>query len=198
MMFAELLNELEQNDIVGLVQLKKFWVDDYRARLAFGGFLKDKSLGTKRLASMPDRITNTINLQHGGVCLRPSALNAYDGGSLASLSSWWHYWKQFMFHQQVQVFTGLAGSHPIAPPAVVCSLITPMLRGKYPAITEEEQAISVPLQILCLAILDAIFTYVLNTVSLSKWEDIRKTLCDALILGKVPKVCDILAKSYSD
>jgi hypothetical protein len=128
MMFAELLNELEQNDIVGLVQLKKFWVDDYRARLAIGGFLKDKSLGTKRLASMPDRITNTINLQHGGVCLRPSALNAYDGGSLASLSSWWHYWKQFMFHQQVQVFTGLAGSHPIAPPAVVCSLITPMLR----------------------------------------------------------------------
>ena len=155
----------------------------------------DKLLGTKRLASMPDRITNTINLHNGGLAFRPSALNAYNGEPLSSLDLWWFQWKKFMFHTEVQVFTGAADS--AADPQVVCSLITPILRGKYPAITEEEQAISVPLQILCLAILDAVFIHILNTVSPDAWQGIRHSLCEALIFGKAPKVCNILAQSYS-
>lgn len=49
---------------------------------------------------------------------------------------------------------------------VVCNLIEPILHSKYPAITLEEQAISIPLQILCLAIFDSILVHMLNTVRL--------------------------------
>jgi hypothetical protein len=38
---------------------------------------------------MPDRITNTINLASGGTCKRPTVINAYDGGVLDSIDSWW-------------------------------------------------------------------------------------------------------------
>ena len=195
-MFSELCGEMSAHQIEGLEKLKCYWTDDYSLRKAVKGFLKDKSIGTKRLASMPDRITNTINLHNGGLCLRPSVMNAYNGGPMSTLTEWWDQWKNFMFRTQVQVFTGLTDTSP--DPQVVCSLITPILRGKYPAITEEEQAISVPLQILCLAILDAIFVHILNSVSGGTWEATRSSLCNALIIGKVPRVCDIIASSYSD
>ena len=195
-MFSELCEEMSAQQITGMEELQRCWTNDYRNRKAIQGFLKDKSIGTKRLASMPDRITNTINLHGGGVCLRPSVMNAYDGGSFSSLSDWWFQWKDFMFRTHVRVFNGIADLNP--EPQIVCSLITPILRGKYPAITEEEQAISVPLQILCLAVLDAIFVHMLNEVCPGEWEVTRQQLCKALILGKVPRVCDILAESYSD
>ena len=35
-------------------------------RKIISGFMKDKELGKKRLMSMPDRTTNTINLGGGG------------------------------------------------------------------------------------------------------------------------------------
>lgn len=37
------------------------WETEYKGRMAVSGFLKDKHIGSKRLISMPDRITNTIN-----------------------------------------------------------------------------------------------------------------------------------------
>lgn len=53
------------------------------------------------------------------------------------------------------------------------------------------------LQILCLAILDAIFIYIANCAA-SNWENIRKTLSRALITEKEAQVCRILASAYSD
>ena len=37
------------------------WDSDLSKRSIVAGFLKDKGLGAKRLMSMPDRVTNTIN-----------------------------------------------------------------------------------------------------------------------------------------
>jgi hypothetical protein len=195
-MFSELVDEMRVQNISGLEELQRFWASDYRERLAIREFLKDKSIGTKRLASMPDRITNTINLQAGGSCLRPSVMNAYAGGSMASLALWWPQWKDFMFHTHVQTFSG--GSESAEPPQLIFKLVPPILRGKYPAVTENEQAISVPLQIMCLAILDAIFVHILNSVAPLTWEGIRGQICRSLIAGKVPRVCRIIAESYSD
>lgn len=101
-----------------------------------------------------------------------------------------------MFHTQVQVVGNEDATD--SSPCAVFELITPILRGKYPAITEEEQQISVQLQLLCLALLDAVFLHILNTVGPSTWEGIRRGLCDTLIAGKAPRVCRIIADSYAD
>jgi hypothetical protein len=45
--------------------VEALWVRDYSQRTIIEGFLKDSSLGKKRLASMPDRITNTIHTRAG-------------------------------------------------------------------------------------------------------------------------------------
>ena len=37
------------------------WETEYKNRYAIAGFLKDKAIGSKRLISMPDRISNTIH-----------------------------------------------------------------------------------------------------------------------------------------
>ena len=144
-MFEELLVEMEKAGIVNFQKLRKVWERDYKLRKAISEFLKDKSLGTKRILSMPDRITNTINLACGRTCTRPTVINSYDGGSLHSISSWWRQWKEFMFYTSVQVSSGGRGSKPAE---TVCHLIGPISRSKYPAISVEEQIISVPLQIL--------------------------------------------------
>lgn len=45
----------------GLAETEAFWQSDFSSRKIISGFMKDSSLGSKRLASMPDRYTNTIN-----------------------------------------------------------------------------------------------------------------------------------------
>jgi hypothetical protein len=192
-MFAELKEEMQNRDISGLVELDEYWINDYRKRMAIRGFLKDKTIGMKRLSSMPDRMTNTINLEDGRRFTRPTAINSYNRGSLHSVSAWWALWKEFMFHTTVTTCSSKKSSGP----ELVCRLISPIPRSKYPAITPEEQAISVPLQILCLAILDAIFVHMLNVVQ-PRWEDVRRELCDALITNKASSVCRIIAHAYAD
>jgi hypothetical protein len=193
-MFLELKQEMHGRGIRTDEAFDKFWEVDYRTRYAVQEFLKDKSIGDKRLASMPDRITNTINLKDGTKCMRPTAINAYDGDPLDSIEDWWETWKRFIFHKQVEIFSG---DQRKSRAQLVCSLIGPILRTKYPAITPEEQAISVPLQLLCLAILDCIFIHILNTVA-PGWERTRRQLCDALITGKAARICAIITKSYHD
>ena len=193
-MFTELCAEMTKCSINCTVEFTRFWQQDFRDKMAISGFLKDKALGLKRLASMPDRITNTINLATGGTCMRPTVINAYNGGSLVSISSWWSEWKKFMFHTYVRISTGRDRSEP----QLVCELLSPILRSKYPAITVEEQTVSVPLQILCLAILDAILVHMVNIVSPSSWEAVRRELCDALIQNKTQRVRRILSQEYND
>ena len=79
--------------------VESYWKDDFRNRKIISEFIKDGTLGKKRLASMPDRVTNTIHVDVDGddepVC-RPTVINQY-AGDLSSLDKWWADWQQFMF-----------------------------------------------------------------------------------------------------
>jgi len=57
----ELIGLLKKRGCAGYEQLKAVWQQEYQQRFAISGFLKDKAIGSKRLISMPDRISNTIN-----------------------------------------------------------------------------------------------------------------------------------------
>ena len=200
-MFSELCSELRKKEIDGIEKLEQLWMQDYRKRRAISEFLMDKAIGNKRLASMPDRLTNTIHLSDGSVCFRPTVINAYDGVSLDSVEAWWSAWIQFLFYTEVHVPTASKqrAAHRSQEARPICRLIGPLLRSKYPAVTPEEQAISIPLQILCLAILDAIFIFVLNSVQpAGAWQAVRRELCDGLIINKAARTCAIIAESYAD
>ena len=54
-MFTELKSELSKLGIQHLDAMERRWVGDLRNRKSISGFMTDKSLGSKRLASMPDR-----------------------------------------------------------------------------------------------------------------------------------------------
>ena len=68
-------------------------------------------------------------------------------------------------------------------PKVVCELIEPILRSKYPAITPEEQAVSIPLKLLCLVSFDATLVHLLNAKK--SWQSIKRTLNSALVTKNV-------------
>eukprot|EP00292_Cryptomonas_paramecium_P002386 CAMPEP_0113730054 /NCGR_PEP_ID=MMETSP0038_2-20120614/42943_1 /TAXON_ID=2898 /ORGANISM="Cryptomonas paramecium" /LENGTH=1270 /DNA_ID=CAMNT_0000662067 /DNA_START=60 /DNA_END=3874 /DNA_ORIENTATION=- /assembly_acc=CAM_ASM_000170 len=193
-MFRDLINELRGLEVGSLEEIERLWNEDISKRRMVQGFLKDKSIGDKRLASVPDRITNTIHLVDGSTLKRPTVINAFAGSALSSTELWWEAWKKFMFHTKVEIsFGNCETKHQM-----VWSLIGPIPRSKYPAITPEEQAISVQLQILYLAILDAVFVFIANRVAPGRWEKVRQNLCEALIYNKDGRVCDILATSYKE
>ncbi len=88
-MFTELeqrMNQAEWGDV------RSYWESDYQHRKIISQFMKDGELGSKRLASMPDRITNTINVEGSDqpVC-RPTVINMYSG-DLSTLALWWNKW----------------------------------------------------------------------------------------------------------
>jgi hypothetical protein len=60
---------------VGWKSVKSYWENDFSKRPIIQGFMKDETLGSKRLASMPDRITNTINTADGKTVFRPTVIN---------------------------------------------------------------------------------------------------------------------------
>ena len=76
-----------------LPKVREFWENDFKSRPIITGFMKDKSLGSKRLTSMPDRYTNTINVVGSSdpVC-RPTVINMYEG-DLSTLDLWWEQWR---------------------------------------------------------------------------------------------------------
>jgi hypothetical protein len=137
----------------GLDKVESFWRDDLSTRPIVSGFMKDKSLGDKRLASMPDRVTNAIDTADGSRVFRPSVISCY-AGDLSTQEAWWQAWSTFMFHTPLSLPAKAAGGPPVQ--AVPAALLGPIQRSKYPAVTEEEEAISVPLQTLCAAVFDAI------------------------------------------
>ena len=162
--------------------VEQAWEMDFRSRPILSGFLKDKLLGKKRLASMPDRTTNTINTDSGPV-YRPSVINCF-AGSLSSTEVWWREWQKFMFESSVT----LRGEE-----VDVADLLVPIRRSKYPLVTEEEERMSIPLQTLSAAIFDAILVHLLNEVAPNgSWETIRASICDRLNLRKVDRTLEIL------
>jgi hypothetical protein len=150
------------------------WSSDLSQRTIIGGFLKDKGLGAKRLMSMPDRFTNTIDLAGGGVVNRPCITSNYDG-DMSTLPNWWAAWSAFMFEAALEVAVKGGGTASKRP----CELITKVSRAKYPALSEEEEAMSVPLQALCLAVWDAVMLHIVCTLLPGgEWLGIKRSIVE--------------------
>ena len=73
-------------------------------------------------------------------------------------------------------------------------MLQPISKAKYPAITEEEEAVSIPLQTLAHAIFDATLVHTINALSPSStWQPMKHSIVSALNKQKVPRTLDILA-----
>ena len=71
-------------------------------------------------------------------------------------------------------------------------------RSKYPAVTESEEAMSLPLQTYMIAAFDAILIHIMNQVAPHTWQDIRRQLCLNLNAKKNDRIVEILRKTYGD
>ncbi|CAE8616229.1 unnamed protein product [Polarella glacialis] len=186
--YDELRSLMEAEGWRGLDEVDGMWLSDLSIRKAVSGILKDKGLGDKRLCSMPDRFTNTTNLSSGEPAFRPSVIN-HCANRLSSVAEWWPQWKAFMFQDYLEVPTGSSGSKRVRP----CELLPSIKRAKYPAITDAEEAVSVPLQCLCLAIFDAILVHMMHVLSPDgHWQKIKESICDATFRKKNAKTTAIL------
>eukprot|EP01062_Namystynia_karyoxenos_P039744 TRINITY_DN288_c0_g1_i1.p1 TRINITY_DN288_c0_g1~~TRINITY_DN288_c0_g1_i1.p1 ORF type:complete len:667 (+),score=258.04 TRINITY_DN288_c0_g1_i1:110-2002(+) len=160
------------------------WKKDVSQRKIISGFLKDGGIGKKRLASMPDRVTNTISAPQGTL-YRPTVVNCYDG-DLGTMQQWFDAWTTFFFNATVDA----TGKRPV-------DVLPPILRKKYPAVTEEEEEHSQPLQLLMQGVFDAILVHMVNKVA-PKWQGIRKEMCGALNIGKDARTLAIIEQQYGD
>jgi hypothetical protein len=190
-----MFDELDQRMTkVGWPSVKEYWESDYRNRKIVQGFLKDGALGSKRLASMPDRITNTINTADGAQVFRPTVINMYEG-DLGSQEIWWKAWQTFMFDTKLKI-QGKSGAVEEKRPY---EMLQPIRKAKYPAISEQEEKDSLPLQTMCGAIFDAILVHMMNTASEPNvWQPLKRTMVENLNKQKVPHTLQILEKQYSD
>ena len=128
----EMFTTLESRfDKIGWPNVRSYWENDFKNRKIVSGFLKDADLGSKRLASMPDRITNTINVvgKNEPIC-RPTVINMYDG-DLSNQDKWWKAWEKFMFEDDLTISTkdGDITKKPF-------QMLKGISRAKYPAVTE--------------------------------------------------------------
>ena len=101
-------------------------------RKIISGFLKDKELGNKRLMSMPDRVTNTIDVVGGGMACRPTVISSF-AGDMATVDKWWVHWQEFLFKKTLELPDRKSGT---AASKLPCALLTRIPRAKYPAISE--------------------------------------------------------------
>lgn len=191
-MFDDLQKKMVDVGLDPNEKVKKYWIESYRDRKIISGFMKDKTLGSKRLASMPDRVTNTINVVGTSepVC-RPTVINMFEG-DLSSMDKWWAEWMRFMFQDPlpIKMKTGVESKIPY-------QLLKTIPKAKYPAISEEEEAISLPLQTMCGAIFDAILVHMMNTVSdPNDWQPLKHLMVENLNRKKVSNTFKILKKSY--
>mmetsp|Transcript_29161 Transcript_29161/g.67113 ORF Transcript_29161/g.67113 Transcript_29161/m.67113 type:complete len:574 (-) Transcript_29161:145-1866(-) len=202
-MFRDLKTLLMSNDISGMEEVEeKMWRGGdlhLRDRRIISDFVKDPSLGAKRLISMPDRVTNTINVvtkkasvfKPPPVC-RPAVINNYDR-DLGTLEDWWEAWKAFMFRDPLVIRTrsGSVSARPV-------EMLEPIPRSKYPSITEDEERLAYPLQILCLAIFDAIMVFMMNYLSPDGgWMNVKKRIMDSLYKQKAARQLAILEGVYA-
>jgi hypothetical protein len=206
-MAKDLFEEMAKKNVKGLDEVEKRWISEYKDRKIISEFIKDKALGKKRLASMPDRVTNTINTAEGWKVMRPTVINCAEA-PIDSVEHWWRQWRDFMFVNRYMVASGSKEPKQVGSPwtmqreriyrallpfctADVCcgnrlqvqpfEMLQPILKSKYPDITEAEQDVSIPLQALCLAIFDAIQIHMMNHVAPTAWQPIRKTICQVCV-----------------
>lgn len=132
-MFAELVELMnEKCKWPGVESVSNVWLTDWSKRAIISGFMRDKQLGEKRLASMPDRVTNSINTVNG-IVNRPTVISCYPGatfllffslellifptvlllrtpGSMRTMPEWWSAWKRFFFHEPLPIVNRKSGS----------------------------------------------------------------------------------------
>ena len=187
-MFNRLMGKMAQAKFQDLQIVKEMYEKDWRQRNIISGFLKDEMIGKKRLVSMPDRVTNTIKTSKG-TFYRPTPINCYNGPRFTAIHDWFDSWLKFMFDTKVTE----DGKVPV-------QLLEKIPKAKYPAITEEEESVSIPLQTLIIAIFDGIQVRMLNGLAggAPEWQDLRERICSNLNTKKTDKTIGILKKSYSD
>jgi hypothetical protein len=142
---------------------------------------------------MPDRITNTINVEGSNEQVyRPTVINMYEG-DLSSLDKWWAAWEKFMFDDKVKI-----KEKDVVSEREPYRMLQPIKKAKYPAITEQEEKDSLPLQTLCGAIFDSILVHMMNEVAETpeQWQELKRTMVSALNKQKVPHTLSILEKEY--
>ena len=188
----ELAGRMRHAGFEGVDEVCAIWASDLSQRPIVSGFLKDTALGSKRFMSMPDRFTNTINTvdESGGpgptVC-RPAVINNFVG-DLCSFERWWRAWLPFMFDDPLLIPTkkGPASKVP-------CQLLSKISRAKYPALSEEEERVSLPMQVLCLGLFDCTLVHMMNLLSpTGGWLTIKRRLCDALFVNKQARTLGVL------
>lgn len=189
-MFSDLSNRMGEVGFKGLDQVKAIW-DTFKERPIISKFLKDEELGAKRLVSMPDRTTNTIEESNGKTLYRPTPINCFEG-DLGTSEKWWNHWKKFMFETEVST-TGKGG---VSKTQAVYKQLLPIQKAKYPAISLEEEKVSIPLSAMCTAIFDAILVHLLNTFKGTPWQPIRQEMCEKLNKKKNARTMEILNKEY--
>lgn len=188
-MYSSLEDRMSKAGWEGLSETRMIWENDLKHRKIISQFIKDSSLGKKRLASMPDRVTNTINAKDT-VLYRPTIINCYDG-SLNTINEWWESWIDFVFNQTVTV-----ERNGITKILHVYEMFSKIKKSKYPSISIEEESISIPLQTVCLAIFDAILLYMINDVAAATWQPLRQNVCNKLNRNKINRTIDIIETSY--
>lgn len=191
-MFEALALKMTQIGWKGVEETKQHWLKDYRNRKIISEFLKDGLLGKKRLASMPDRVTNTIQTTSGKASMRPTVINCFDG-DLSTQDKWWQQWSSFFFDQSITVKRDGTETS-----TYVYQMISTIQKSKYPSITVEEEAISVPLQTMCMAIFDAILVHMMNTAGPRTWQPLRSDICQKLNRRKNNRTVEILQNTYGD
>ena len=188
-MYQDLRAEFEGLGVPYLEELDKVWSGDFSGRKAIAEFLKDASFGDKRLISMPDRITGSIKTQCGAEVFRPSPITGIQD-EMGDIPTWWNLWKRYMFKTRLQVRGKLIDN--------VFSMIETIPRTKYPALTAAEEAMSRPLQTLCLALFDAVYMHLLSSVAAETWQPLKCTLHKALFENKTQSCVSILQRQYGD
>ena len=188
-MYQEMRQEMKAVGVCDLNMLDEAWESDFKHRKAISEFLKDKALGEKRLISMPDRMTTSIKTNCGKERFRPSPITGTTD-DMSNVATWWPLWKDYMFHSPAFV----KGEQI----PCVFSLLQMIPKSKYPALTEAEEIMSRSLQTLCLALFDAVFTFMLSNLAPETWQPLKRSLHKSLFENKVSSCVSILGANYCD
>ena len=188
-MYDDLRHELLLQGANRVADMDLIWSTDMKGREMVGGFLKDPSFGEKRLISMPDRVTSSLKTPSGQLIFRPSPITGFED-EMSDIDTWWGEWKGFMFH------TAILSRGKRVPSAF--ALLDLLPRPKYPALSAEEEAASVELQALCMAVFDAVLTRILSVVAPRTWQPVRRRLHAALFADKPARCVSILRDHYAD
>jgi hypothetical protein len=193
-MYDRLEAEMVKVGWIGVNNTRSYWENDYKYRKMITEFIKDPMIGKKRLASMPDRVTNTINTRSADepIVTRPTVINCYSG-DLSTMDEWWNQWIDFIFHKEV-----LVERHGQEKRIKVYEMLSTIKKSKYPSISSEEEAISLPLQTLCCALFDAILVFMMNKIDGKGWQPLREDMCNKLNRNKFNRTIDILQNMYRD